>query len=122
MKNGSDSGRPQVAGKFLFAGGEKSYARGVTYGPFRLRAGSEFDRLQTNLDFDQITAKGINAVRTYTTPPDWFLDAAHVHGLRVMAGIPWEQHVTFLDEPARAKHIETKPCVPPPVTPRSCAT
>jgi O-antigen biosynthesis protein len=49
---------------------------------------------------------GINAVRTYTVPPLWLLDTAHRLGLRLMVGLPWEQHVTFLDENRRARAIE----------------
>ena len=45
-----------------------------------------------------MAANGINAVRTYTVPPRWLLDAALRHGLRVMVGLPWEQHVAFLDD------------------------
>ena len=46
-----------------------------------------------------MAANGVNAVRTYTIPPRWLLDLAAEHGLWVMAGLPWEQHITFLDEP-----------------------
>lgn len=48
---------------------------------------------------------GVNTVRLYTPPPDWLLDAATDAGLFVLAGTPWEQHVTFLDEPRRARAI-----------------
>ncbi len=30
------------------------------------------------------------------------------HGLRVMIGLPWEQHVTFLDDKKRARSIEAR--------------
>jgi glycosyltransferase involved in cell wall biosynthesis len=50
-------------------------------------------------------AAGINTVRTYTVPPTWLLDRAHAHGLRVMIGLPWEQHVAFLDQPGLADDI-----------------
>ena len=46
---------------------------------------------------------GANALRTYVAPPAWLLDTAAERGLHVMVGLPWEQHVAFLDEPARAK-------------------
>jgi GT2 family glycosyltransferase len=36
------------------------------------------------------------------------LDLAWEHGLRVMVGLPWEQHVTFLDEPGRPEAIEER--------------
>src|SRR3954447_5616711 len=90
------STRPHVAGKFLFAGEEKLYVKGVTYGTFG--DGGFPDRAMVERDFAQIAAAGANAVRTYTVPPRWLLDAAADHGLRVMVGLPWEQHVAFLDD------------------------
>lgn len=102
--------RTRVCGKFLYAGGEKFYVRGVTYGTFRDSAdGGQFPERETvGRDFAQMAANGINAVRTYTFPPRWLLDLAARHGLRVMAGIPWEQHITFLDEPGRANEIRER--------------
>ena len=41
---------------------------------------------------------GINTVRTYTPPRRDLLDEAARHGLRVMVGLPWSQHVAFLDD------------------------
>src|SRR4051794_7256349 len=41
---------------------------------------------------------GINTVRTYTAPRRDLLDAAAAEGLRVMVGLPWSQHVAFLDD------------------------
>ncbi len=52
-----------------------------------------------------MAAHGINSVRTYTVPPRWLLDLAHEHGLWVMVGVPWEQHIAFLNERARARGI-----------------
>jgi len=49
-------------------------------------------------DFLLIADAGINAVRTYTVPPLWFLDLAYRQGLYVMVGLPWEQHIAFLDD------------------------
>src|SRR5918911_293546 len=59
-------------------------------------------------DFAQMAANGLNAVRTYTVPPRWLLDAAQRHGLRVMVGLPWEQHVAFLDDQTRVRSIEER--------------
>ena len=100
--------RPEVRGKFLFVGSEKLFLRGVTYGPFRSEVdGSEYGDLDTvERDFAEMGRHGINTVRTYTTPPRWVLDAAARHGLRVMVGLAWEQHVTFLDDGERARAIE----------------
>lgn len=102
--------RPEVRGKFLFAGGEKLYVRGVTYGPFRPeRDGCEYHTPEVvERDFASIAARGMNAVRTYTVPPRWLLDAAQRHGLRVMVGLPWEQHVDFLGDRARVRSIEAR--------------
>ena len=93
------AGRPEARGKFLCAGGRKLWVRGVTYGTFRPDAyGNEFHRPEAaERDFAMMAANGLNAVRTYTVPPRWMLDLALRHGLYVMAGLPWEQHVTFLD-------------------------
>ncbi len=51
---------------------------------------------------------GANALRTYTAPPIWLLDLAEDHGLHVMVGLAWEQHVAFLDDAERAKAIAAK--------------
>jgi len=99
--------RPVVRGKFLFAAGEKVHVRGVTYGPFRPEAdGCEYHtREQVQHDFAAMATRGINTVRVYTVPPRWLLDVAADEGLRVMLGLPWEQHVTFLDDAKRAADI-----------------
>ncbi len=55
-----------------------------------------------------MAANGINAVRTYTRPPRWLLDLALEHGIWVMAGTAWEQHVDFLADRGRANSIERR--------------
>lgn len=102
--------RPSVGGKFVFSGAEKLYLRGVTYGPFRPEAdGCEYHTpAVAERDFALMAAHGINSLRTYTVPPGWLLDAALRHGLRVMVGLPWEQHVAFLDDRRRARDIEER--------------
>ena len=47
----------------------------------------------------------MNAIRTYSAPPGWLLDKAQENGLRIMVGLSWEQHITFLDDGQRAKAI-----------------
>src|SRR5207253_572401 len=47
--------------------------------------------------FRMMAALGINTVRVYTTPRRALLDEAARHGLRVIVGVPWSQHVAFLD-------------------------
>jgi GT2 family glycosyltransferase len=106
----SHSPRPTVGGKFLFVGDQKLYIRGVTYGAFRPRDGGyQFPSPHLlEADFAAMVDNGINAVRTYAVPPPWVLDAAAARGLRVMVGVPWEQHVTFLDDRRRARSIEDR--------------
>ena len=102
--------RPRVGGKFLFAGEHKLWVRGVTYGTFRPQAGGDDypDDEQLAQDFAAMRANAINAVRCYTVPPRRLLDVAQRHGLRVMVGLPWEQHVAFLDDAGRADSIEQR--------------
>src|SRR5437667_372615 len=110
--NGSANGlavhRLRAQGKFFFVGEEKLYIRGVTYGTFRPNEdGEEFPaREVVERDFAQMVANGVNTVRTYTPPPVWLLDAAQRHGLRVMAGLPVERSVAFLDYRKCARSIE----------------
>ncbi|MBM3810301.1 MAG: glycosyltransferase [Acidimicrobiia bacterium] len=96
-----------VRGKFLYAGEEKFYIRGVCYGTFSpgVDGGEYGTPSKAEADFQQMAAAGVNSVRTYTVPPVWFLDLAAAHGLRVMVGLAWEQHIAFLDEPGRAHEI-----------------
>ena len=102
--------RPRVGGKFIFLEEEKLYLRGVTYGTFgRGEDDAEYPGADVvGRDFAAMAANGVNAVRTYTVPPGWLLDLAHDHGLRLMVGVPWEQHVAFLDDPRRADSIERR--------------
>ena len=97
----------RVSGKFFFKGAEKYFVRGVTYGPFAPAAhGSQFpERGQVARDFAQMAEAGVNTVRVFTAPPVWLLDEAQKAGLKVLAGIPWSQHVTFLDDAAIEQEI-----------------
>lgn len=102
--------RITVRGKFLYAGSEKFWIKGVTYGTF---AGTEDganvpDPQTVAADFRQMALAGINSVRVYTLPPRWLLDIAAEHGLRVMVGLPWEQHIAFLDMPGQAEGIRKR--------------
>ena len=53
-------------------------------------------------DFALMAEAGINTVRVFTVPPVWLLDAAEQAGLKVLVGLPWSQHVAFLDSAAVA--------------------
>ena len=93
--------RPVVQGKFLYVGNHKMYVRGVTYGPFRRdESGCTYHNQDiARRDFAAMRVNGINAIRTYTLPPNWLLDVAHEQGMRVLAGVglAGEQLVAFLD-------------------------
>ncbi|MEO6733907.1 MAG: glycosyltransferase [Ferruginibacter sp.] len=87
-------------GKFLYNGKEKFYIKGVTYGTFAPDAdGLQFpEREVVEKDIGQMVMNGFNCIRTYTVPPAYLLDIALEFGLKVMIGLPWEQHITFLDD------------------------
>lgn len=91
--------RPRVRGKFIFVGTEKFFVRGVTYGTFHPdKNGDEFPPAEmVDRDFLLMSQNGVNALRTYTPPPRWLLDAAQRHGLRVLVGLPAERSASFLD-------------------------
>jgi len=117
-RNASIEGRAQAGptidvvarGRSLWVGDETFFVRGVTYGTFRPRADDqpypEDDVVAA--DFAAMAAAGLNAVRVYTPPPRVLLDMAQEHGLRVMVGVPWEQHVAFLGDRGRARDIEER--------------
>ncbi len=102
--------RLRVAGKFLALGDAKFAIRGVTYGTFRTREnGCDYPEPPVvDRDFAAMAAHGLNSVRVYTVPPRWLLDIALVHGLKVMIGLPWEQHIAYLDQPRLAADIERR--------------
>jgi len=98
----------EARGKFLFANGQKLYLRGVTYGTFRPEPdGTMFPPPEAvEADFRRMPEAHVNAIRTYTVPPVWLLDLARSCGLYVLVGIPWEQHIRFLDDRETRKGIE----------------
>jgi glycosyltransferase involved in cell wall biosynthesis len=85
----------------------KFFVKGVTYGPFGPGShGAQFpERDIVQRDFRMMAASGANTLRVFTPPPLWLLDLAAEAGLKVLAGIPWSQHVTFLDDPAIQSQI-----------------
>lgn len=98
----SHPSRVTAAGKFLQRGNAKLLLRGVTYGPFRPTVDGEYGSEATvAADFARMEEAGVNAVRCYTVPPRWLLDTALEFGLSVWVGLPWEQHIAFLDDRRR---------------------
>ena len=94
------SAKVTADGKFLRVGDERFLIKGVTYGTFAPDAeGYQFpSSAQVADDFRRMAELGFNAVRTYTPPRLSLLDEAARNGLRVMVGLPWSQHVAFLDD------------------------
>jgi GT2 family glycosyltransferase len=91
--------RPSVDGKFFACGGQRLRVKGVTYGPFAPNIdGEPFPaRGLVAGDFEQMSARGINALRTYHLPPEWLLALADEYRLNVLIDVPWSKHLCFLD-------------------------
>jgi GT2 family glycosyltransferase len=100
--------RPRVSGKFIYVDDQKLYVRGATYGTFRPdEDGYEYPQPEVvERDFALMAANGVNAIRTYTVPPGWLLDAAQRHNLRVMVGLPVERYIGFLTDKKNAPDVE----------------
>ncbi|HYB69963.1 MAG TPA: glycosyl transferase, partial [Candidatus Bathyarchaeia archaeon] len=91
--------RLEARGKFFFAGDDKVPLRGVTYGPFAPDPdGYRYPSPEVaERDLALIAELGANCLRLFTPPPRWLLDMAARRGLWVLVGIPWAEHVCFLD-------------------------
>jgi beta-galactosidase/beta-glucuronidase len=87
--------------------GRRFLVKGVSYGTFAPDAGGAQFPAPARIaqDFAAIAAAGFNTVRTYTAPPAALLDAAAHHGLHVIVGLPWPQHVAFLDDRRLTRQI-----------------
>lgn len=103
---------PRPAAKFFYTQAsepgsrEKFLIRGVTYGTFAPNdQGGYPAREQLAIDFALMRAANINTLRIYTEPPRYLLDEAEAHGLKVIVGLAWMQHVCFLDDEALADSI-----------------
>ncbi len=99
--------RVRARAKFFFAGEEKFFLKGVTYGPFRPNADGDFLPTPERAaeDFQLMGELGVNLIRIYHVPPKWFLDICREHGIRVMISIPWAEHVEFLNNRKIRKQI-----------------
>jgi hypothetical protein len=91
--------RLRVDGKCFARGGQRWRIHGATYGPFAPdRTGEQFPApRQAADDFAAMHAIGINAIRTYHVPPDWFLDVADQRGMGIFLDVPWAKHLCFLE-------------------------
>lgn len=98
---------PRARGKFFFRGDEKIFLRGVSYGPFAAGShGFPFpERELVARDLALMHDLGANCVRTFTPPPAWFLDLADDAGVVILSGLPWAQHVCFLDDAELTREI-----------------
>ena len=119
--------RVRTRAKFFFEGDHKFFLKGVTYGPFAPDAGGyHFGTPEkARVDFSLMREAGINVVRVYYVPPEWFLDLCHAFGLRAMMTLWWGQNVDFLKVRKAARKISNKVDAEVrrmPVTPASSVT
>ncbi len=91
--------RIRTDGMFFAEGARRFWLRGVSYGPFRANQAGEFlpEKEGVERDLNLITELGANTVRIYQPPPPWFVELTASAGLRLLVGLPWAQHVRFLD-------------------------
>ncbi|MEP6753184.1 MAG: glycosyltransferase, partial [Candidatus Dormiibacterota bacterium] len=84
--------RVRIDGKHFKAGSERFAFRGVTYGTFaKRRDGALFpESKQLRDDLAAMAKAGFTVVRTYTPPPPDMLEAAAEFGLRILAGLSYQ--------------------------------
>ena len=105
--NPSPTLRPRVVGKFLQCDSLHYLVKGVSYGTFAPDgAGNQFpDSTTVKQDFTLMRKSGVNTVRTYTVPPSSVPDEAARQQLKMIVGVPWAQHVAFLDDRRLIRNI-----------------
>ncbi len=91
--------RPIASGKYFRRGGRLWTMHGLSYGPF-FGADSLPVPERAAADLAMIATWGANTIRLFTAPPEWFLDLCAEHGLSVMTGVAWTDHVDFLHSAA----------------------
>ncbi len=104
--------RLTVSGRGFVRGGARIRLQGVTYGPFAPDdRGCRFPPLEiVRRDIDRMLDLGINAVRSYHLPPDWFLDEiCDRAGMILFVDVPWSKHTCFLN--SRAARSEARAAV-----------
>ena len=91
--------RVRIDGKFFRLGPQKFWVKGVTYGPFRPNhlADPLPEPAQVEKDFRQLRELGANTVRVYHAPPQWLLDLAGQHGIKLLVDTPFAKDRLFLD-------------------------
>lgn len=107
MTNTTTLERIKVRAKFFFAGDQKFFIKGVTYGPFHPDADGHYLPASARVreDLQMMRRAGVNVLRVYHVPPGWFLDICAEHGMRVLITIPWAEHVQFLRDRKIKKQI-----------------
>ena len=78
--------RIRAASKFFFEGDRKFFIKGVTYGPFKPDANGDYlgRPEQADVDLRMMREIGLNVVRIYHPPPEWFLQKCAAAGIRVL--------------------------------------
>ncbi len=91
--------RVTVDGKFFRLREQKLHVKGITYGPFAPNAQGDMfaSPEQTERDFQHLRELGANVLRVYYVPPNWLLDLAAEHDLKLLVDVPWPKHVCFLE-------------------------
>lgn len=87
-----------MPGKFF-----ASHWRGVSYGPF-----APDSKRDVEADLKHIAGLGFNSVRLYEIPDQATLDAAMKHGLKLLCGIPWAEHIDFLSDASAWEDIRRR--------------
>ena len=125
----SSANRLQAHGKSLYQGDSKLHVRGVTYGTFR--PDEETQRLPEPRGGRRGLRRHGRERRQLPCAPTRSRRAGcstwrSEHGLCVMVGLPWEEHVTFLDDRERDRRDRgaraRDACAPAPAIRRSSAT
>ena len=90
--------RIRAASKFFFEGDRKFFIKGVTYGPFKPDANGDYLGRPEQVDADLRLMReiGLNVLRIYHPPPEWFLEKCAAAGMRVLITLAWEKHIEFL--------------------------
>lgn len=102
--------RIRTSGMFLMEDERKFFVRGVSYGPFKTNSmGEPFpEKGGVERDFALLRELGANTVRVYHPPAQWLCETAAAFDLRLMVGIPWAQHIRFLDDRGDREEIRTR--------------